>query len=227
MNPETWSAVDRYFSEHLLGADAVLDATLAASESAGLPAIAVSPLQGKFLHLLAQTSSARRILELGTLGGYSTICLARALPADGKLITLEVEERHAQVARANFKRAGLERMIELRLGRAIDSLQQLVEERAGPFDLIFIDADKAGIADYFAWSLKLARPGTVIVVDNVVRKGAVIDADSTDASVQGVRRFAGMLAHEPRVSATTLQTVGAKGYDGFTLAVVQAPRRGE
>ena len=220
MNSETWTAVDRYLNDLLVPRDAALEAALTTSTEAGLPPIAVSPLQGKFLHLLARMQQARAILEIGTLGGYSTICLARALPGDGRLITLELEAKHAEVARKNFARAGLAEKIELRLGRAVESLMKLAAEKAGPFDFIFIDADKAGIPEYFDWSLKLSHPGTAIVVDNVVRKGEVANAASTDAAVLGVRRFNEALAREKRVSATTIQTVGGKGYDGFTLAIV-------
>ena len=220
MDQEQWTAVDRYISEALVPADPVLEAALKASTDAGLPAINVSPAQGKFLHLLARIHGAKSILEIGTLGGYSTLWLARALPAGGKVITLELDPKHAEVARANFVRAGLAGLVELRAGKALDTLPQLVAEKRGPFDLIFIDADKVSIPEYFAWALKLSRRGTVIIVDNVIRKGAVADANTTDPSVQGVRRLNAMLAKETRVSATTLQTVGSKGYDGFTLAVV-------
>jgi predicted O-methyltransferase YrrM len=222
MNPEQWSAVDRYINDLLVPSDPALEAALAASAEAGLPPINVAPNQGKLLHLLARLQGARAILEIGTLGGYSTIWLARALPADGRLVTLEAEPRHAEVARANFRRAGLDRLIDLRVGRALDTLPRLAAEGGGPFDLIFIDADKASTADYFSWALKLSRRGSVIIVDNVVRKGAVADAASSDASVQGIRRFNERLAAEPRVSATALQTVGSKGYDGFALALVDA-----
>lgn len=215
-----WTAVDRYFGERLLGADPALEAALTASQAAGLPEIAVSPLQGKFLHLLARMQRPRTILEVGTLGGYSTIWLARALEPGGKVVTLELEPKHAEVARANFARTGTAAAIELRIGRASDTLPQLAAEGRGPFDFIFIDADKAGIAEYFEWALKLARPGTAIVVDNVVRDGAVADPASTDAAVRGVQRFAERIKGEARVSASTIQTVGGKGYDGFTLAVV-------
>lgn len=217
---ELWSAVDRYIGEAIVPSDPALDAALAASDEAGLPSIAVSAAQGKFLSLLAIIRGAKNILELGTLGGYSSIWLARALPAGGRLITLEAEPRHADVARANIARAGLSDVVQVRLGRALDTLPQLAREGAGPFDFIFIDADKVNIPEYFDWSLKLARPGSVIVVDNVVRRGNVIDAASTDANVQGVRRFNEQLAKTERVSATTIQTVGSKGYDGFTLALV-------
>lgn len=221
MNPEQWIAVDQYITDALVPADPVLEAVLKASTDAGLPEINVSPAQGKFLHLLTRIHGARRVLEIGTLGGYSTIWLARGmLPAGGKVITLEVDPRHVRVARANFEHAGLAKMIEVREGRALDSLSQLATEGRGPFDLIFIDADKVRIPDYFTWALKLSRRGTVIIVDNVIRAGAVTDASSTDLSVQGVRQLNAMLATEKRVSATTIQTVGAKGYDGFTLAVV-------
>lgn len=223
MKSEVWTTIDDYFAEKLVATDAALEAALAASQAAGLPAIAVSVLQGKFLHLLARLQQPRTILEVGTLGGYSTIWLARALVAGGKLVTLELDPRHAEVAQANFARAGLADTIELRLGPAIETLPRLATEGRGPFDFIFIDADKASIPAYFEWALKLSRPGTAIVVDNVVRQGAVADAASTDASVRGVRQFADLLAREPRVSASTIQTVGAKGYDGFTLAIVNDP----
>jgi len=220
-NPqELWTAVDRYITDSVVPSEPGLDAALAASDAAGLPAIQVSPNQGKFLALLATIRGARRILELGTLGGYSTIWLARALPPGGRLITLEAEPRHAEVARSNIARAGLAGVVEVRLGRALDTLPRLAEEGAGPFDFVFIDADKVNIPEYFDWALKLTRPGSVIVVDNVVRRGNLIDARSTDANVQGVRRFHDGLAKIQRVSATTLQTVGSKGYDGFTLVLV-------
>jgi predicted O-methyltransferase YrrM len=193
-----------------------LDAALEASAAAGLPTIQVSPSQGKFLHLLARAMGPRKILEIGTLGGYSTIWLARALSSGGRLITLEVDPRHAEVARANITRAGLADVVELHQGRALDTLPELT----GPFDFIFIDADKPSNADYFTWALKLSRRGSMIVIDNVIRDGAVIDADSTDPDVQGVRRLNQLLAAERRVSATTIQTVGSKGYDGFTMALV-------
>jgi predicted O-methyltransferase YrrM len=221
MNPEQWTAVDRYITDALVPADPGLEAALQASADAGLPAINVSPAQGKFLHLLTRIHGARTVLEIGTLGGYSTIWLARGmLPAGGKVVTLELDPKHAAVARANFERAGLAKMIELRVGPALEALPQLVREGRGPFDLIFIDADKVSIPEYFTWALKLSRKGTVIIVDNVIRKGAVADATSTDPSILGVRQLNAMLATETRVSATTIQTVGSKGYDGFTLAVV-------
>jgi predicted O-methyltransferase YrrM len=196
----------------------VLDAALADSAAAGLPEIQVSPAQGKLLHLLARSCGAKRILEIGTLGGYSTIWLARALPQGGRVVTLELDQRHADVARKNFARAGLSESIDLRLGRAIETLPKLAAEQ--PFDLIFIDADKQSTADYFTWAMKLARSGGLIVVDNVVRKGKITETDSTDADVKGIQRFTELLAKEKRASATVVQTVGVKGYDGFVLAVV-------
>jgi predicted O-methyltransferase YrrM len=220
MSERQWSEVDRYFSHLLVRPDPVLAATLEASEAAGLPPINVADNQGKFLMLLALAGGARNILEIGTLGGYSTIWLARALPADGKLTTLEAVPTHARVARENIGRAGLGKLVEVRLGRALDTLPQLEAEGRGPFDFIFIDANKSGYPEYFQWSMKLARRGTVIVADNVVRHGAVIDGHSRDANVVGVRRFMELVSLEPRVSATAIQTVGSKGYDGFAMAVV-------
>jgi predicted O-methyltransferase YrrM len=219
---EQWSAVDGYIDDNLLPADPVLEAALRASADAGLPPISVSPSQGKLLHLLARAQGARTILEIGTLGGYSAIWLARALPPGGRLITLEAEPRHAEVARGNLAHAGLADVAEVRVGPAQDTLPQLVAAGDGPFDLIFIDADKAGYPDYLSWSVRLSRPGSMIIADNIVRGGAVADPASRDANVQGVRRFIEMLAAEPRVSATAIQTVGSKGYDGFALAVVLA-----
>src|SRR4051812_14615626 len=215
-----WTAVDRYFGELFVGTDPTLDAALNSSVTAGLPPINVSPNQGKLLQLLARMMSAKKILEIGTLGGYSTIWLARALPRDGRLITLEFDAKHAEVARANFARAGLSEMIDLRIGRAIDSLPKIAAEKLGPFDLIFIDADKQSTPDYFTWALKLTRPGGLIIVDNVVRNGKIIDANSDDSGVQGIRQFNAMLATEKRVTATAIQTVGSKGYDGFAIAMV-------
>jgi len=220
MHPDQWTAVDQYLGSLLIPRDPVLEAALSRSHEAGLPAIAVSPLQGKFLQLLAQMQNARRILEIGTLGGYSTIWLARGLAKEGRLITLELDPKHARVAQQNLELAGLHTVVEIRVGRAIESLPKLAAENAGPFDLIFIDADKVSIPEYFAWALKLSRAGTAIVVDNVIRKGEVANASSDDVSVRGVRRFLDELSREENVSATTLQTVGAKGYDGFTLAIV-------
>lgn len=224
MTQELWSRVDEYISEQMLAHDALLEAALAAGEAAGMPAINVAPNQGKFLALLAQTQGASRILEIGTLAGYSTIWLARALPDHGKLVTLELSPKHAQVARSNIERAGLGSLVELRVGGALDSLSALVSERVPPFDFVFIDADKPSIPEYFLWSLKLTGPGSVIVVDNVVRNGAVLDETSTDANVQGVRRFNQIVAKTPSVSATTVQTVGSKGHDGFALIRVSNSR---
>ena len=224
MTQEQWTAVDRYITEVLVPGDAALEAALEASAAAGLPPINVTPNQGKLLMLLALIQGARSILEIGTLGGYSTIWLARALPAGGRLITLETDPKHAEVARANIARAGLADVVELRQGRALDTLPQLAAERRGPFDLIFIDADKPSNPDYVVWALALSRRGSLIVIDNVVREGAVADAGSDDPSVRGVRRMNELLAAEPRVSATAIQTVGSKGYDGFALALVTADR---
>jgi predicted O-methyltransferase YrrM len=220
MTQEQWTAVDDYITDLLVPSDPELDAALANSAAAGLPPIQVSPGQGKLLHLLARAQGARSILEMGTLGGYSTIWLARALPANGLLITLEADPRHAEIARANVARAGLAEVVEVHLGRALDTLPQLAAQDRGPFDLVFIDADKPGYPDYLAWALRLSRPGSLIVADNVVRGGAVVDGASRDPGVQGVRRFNELLAAEPRLSATTIQTVGAKGYDGLAIALV-------
>jgi predicted O-methyltransferase YrrM len=220
MTEKLWNDVDRYISDLFVPPDDALDAALRDSQAAGLPSINVAPNQGKFLHLLARAVGARTILEIGTLGGYSTIWLARALPPGGRLITLEAEPKHAEIARANIARAGLAGTVELRLGRAIDTLPQLVTEGRGPFDFIFIDADKPDYPDYLAWALKLSRRGSLIIADNIIRKGAVADASATDARVQGVRRFNELLAAEPRVTATAMQTVGIKGYDGFAIALV-------
>jgi len=217
-----WGQVDSYFGGLLAPVDEVLETALAANHIAGLPPIGVTALQGKFLDFLVRVSGARRVLEIGTLGGYSSIWLARALPVGGKLITLELDPHHAEVARGNLKRARLLDRVEIRVAPAVDSLAALARESASAtgFDLIFIDADKQSYPQYLAWSLKLARIGTVIVADNVVRQGKVIDPKSRDANVQGVRRFTEMLASESRLSSTVLQTVGEKGYDGFALAVV-------
>jgi predicted O-methyltransferase YrrM len=217
---DRWTAVDEYLTELLIPADPVLEAALEDSDAGGLPAISVTPTQGKLLWLFARLIKARKILELGTLGAYSTIWLARALPKDGRLITLEASPEHAKVASANLQRAGLGDRVELRLGRGLDLLPGLAAEGIAPFDLIFIDADKVNTADYFVWALKLARPGTLIITDNVIRKGAVADAESKDANVLGMRRFFELLGKEKGVSATAVQTVGSKGYDGFALAIV-------
>jgi predicted O-methyltransferase YrrM len=226
MSSERWNAVDRYIAEHLVAPDSALDAALGASAAAGLPQIAVSPPQGKLLQLLAQIHGARTILELGTLGGYSTIWLARALPPDGRLLTMEAERSYAEVAQANITRAGLADIVELRVGPALETLPELAAESPDPFDMVFIDADKKSTPEYFTWALRLCRPGSLIIVDNVIRDGALIDGDNDDPSVRGNRRFHELLAADlagaKRVSATTIQTVGSKGYDGFTLALVLA-----
>jgi predicted O-methyltransferase YrrM len=217
---ETWTTVDRYFTDLLVPQDMALVAALETSEAAGLPPHNVSPAQGKFLHLLARMQGARTILEIGTLGGYSAIWLARALPRGGRLVTLESDPKYAMVAQANLARAGLAEVVEVRTGRAVDTLQRLAEEDAGPFDLIFIDADKPNNPEYLEWSLELSRTGTVIVADNVVRNGDVADATSDDPNVVGVRRFTELVAAEARLTATAIQTVGTKGYDGFAIAIV-------
>ena len=213
-----WAEVDTYFGDLFVPRDEKLEAALLANRKAELPAIDVSKLQGKFLELLVRITGAKRILEIGTLGGYSTIWMARALPEGGQIVTLEFNPRHAEVARQNLRNAGVLERVDLRVGRAIENLPALVGSE--PFDLVFIDADKGSNADYLGWALKLGRVGSVIVCDNVVREGAVVEADSDDRDVQGVRRFAAMVAAEPRLSATVLQTVGAKGYDGFAIAVI-------
>jgi predicted O-methyltransferase YrrM len=217
MNPALWSQVDDYFAGHLLDRDAALTTTLAASREAGLPDIAVSPTQGKLLNLLARVQGARNILEIGTLGGYSTLWLAKAMPPGGRIITLEADPRHAEVARANIARAGYGNQVQVRLGAALDTLPELERERAGPFD-----ADKRSNADYFQWALKLSRRGGLIIVDNVVREGKVLDAASEDPAVQGVRKLVEMMGRETRVAVTAVQTVGAKGHDGFAIALVVA-----
>lgn len=217
---EKWTAVDQYMSDVLIPKDSTLEEVLQANASANLPAHDVSPTQGKFLQLLVQIQGARNILEIGTLGGYSTIWLARALPSGGRIVTLEASEKHAEIARSNIERANLNDKIEIRLGLALDSLKQIENEKYAPFDFIFIDADKQNNPAYFEWALKLSRPGTVIIGDNVVREGEVIDNTSSDPRVQGIRHFYELIAAEPRVSATALQTVGSKGYDGFVMAVV-------
>lgn len=219
-NPSLWTAVDEYAAKLLLPPDSLLEEVLRVSEAAGLPKINVSACQGKQLQLLAQFGCARRILEIGTLGGYSTIWLARALPADGRLVSLELEPSYAKIARANVEQAGFGALVEIREGPALDSLSRLVEEHSEPFDFIFIDADKPGYPQYFDWSLRLSRKGTMIVADNVVREGAVVDGGSGDENVQGVRRFLELVAGEPSVSATVIQTVGSKGYDGFAVVMV-------
>ncbi len=221
MNRDRWTEVDHYVTEHLLGDDPALEAALEANAAGGLPAIDVSPPQGKLLYLLARIHGARKILEVGTLGGYSTIWLARALPSDGRLVTLELDPHHAEVARGNLARAGLADLVDLRVGPALQSLEEIARERLGPFDVTFIDADKANTPQYVARAIGLSRPGSVIVADNVVRDGALVDADTDSPIVRGNRRLHELLAAEPRVDATTIQTVGSKGYDGFTIALVE------
>jgi predicted O-methyltransferase YrrM len=220
MSKEQWTAVDRYLTDVLVRPDSALDAALAASTSAGLPAINVTPNLGKLLYLLACMQGAKNILEFGTLGGYSTIWLARALPPGGRLITLEAEPKHAEIARANIARAGLGEVVEIRVGLALDLLPQVTADMRAPFDFVFIDADKSNNPEYFARSLELCRLGSLIIVDNVIREGAVVNEKSSDPSVQGVRRLNEMLRSEKRVTATALQTVGSKGYDGFAIALV-------
>jgi len=220
MTKDVWEAVDKYFDEMLIPHDSALDDALAAASAENLPAIQVSSVQGKLLHLLARIMGARNILEIGTLGGYSTIWMARALPEGGRIITLEADPKHAEVAQKNFARAGVENKIELRLGKALDTLPKVVADGRGPFDMFFIDANKSNMPEYFEWSLKLARKGSVIIADNVVREGAVLDARSKDADIQGIRRFLEMVGKEKRVSGTALQTVSTKNYDGFALVLV-------
>ena len=220
MSQKQWTAVDRYFSETLVPSDPVLDAALRANTKAGLPAIDVAPNQGKFLQLLVQLRGARRILEIGTLGGYSSIWMARALPADGRLTTLEFSPKHAEVARANIAHAGLGKIVEIRVGPALETLAKMDKEGTESFDLIFIDADKPNNPNYLSWALKFSRPGTLLIGDNIVREGEVADPTSSDPNVQGQRRFLELMAAEPRLSATALQTVGSKGYDGFAMALV-------
>jgi predicted O-methyltransferase YrrM len=224
VSDRTWSDVDRLVEAQLIGEDPDLDAALAANAAAGLPPIAVTPSQGKLLHLIARSIGARSILEIGTLGGYSSIWLARALAPGGRLVTLEADARYAELARANISRAGLRELVDVRVGKALDTLAQLAAEQPDPFDLVFIDADKVHTPDYFQWALRLTHPGSVIVADNVIRGGALADPDSSDPAVLGSRRLHDMLAAEPRVGATTIQTVGSKGYDGFTFALVLGDR---
>ena len=220
MTQDIWTAVDDYITSSVVGHDPVLEGALERSAAAGLPAISVSPPQGKLLFLLARAMRARRILELGTLGGYSTIWLARALPRGGRVVTLELEPAHAAVAADNLRRANLARRVDIRVGPALDTLDQLIAQAVKPFDVIFIDADKPRIPDYYERGLALSRPGSMIIVDNVVRDGQLANASSDDANVLGVRRFHELLTHDERVSATTIQTVGTKGYDGFTVSIV-------
>ncbi|MET3524430.1 O-methyltransferase [Mesorhizobium abyssinicae] len=221
MSKKNWTAVDDYIVSSLFAADPVLDAVLAANRDQGLPAIDVSAAQGKLLLLLVRIRGARRVLEIGTLGGYSTIWMARGLPADGKVVTLELDPHHARVARSNFERAGVSDRIDLRIGPALQSLAALSGENAGPFDLVFIDADKPSNPNYLDWAMKLSRPGTVIVCDNVIRDGAVVQEDSGDANVEGARAAFSFIGGDKRLDGTAIQTVGAKGYDGFAIAIVE------
>lgn len=220
MSQKVWEAVDQYLGKMLIPPDPAMKDALAAAAKAKLPAIQVSSMQGKMLHLMALMTGARKILEIGTLGGYSTIWMARALPEGGRIVTLEADPKHAEVARKNFARAGVESKVELRLGKALDTLPQIAADGIGPFDMFFIDANKSNMPEYFEWSLKLARKGSVIIADNVVREGAVLDAKSKDADIQGVRRFLEMVGKEKRVSGTVLQTVSTKSYDGFATILV-------
>ena len=218
-----WSAVDRYYEALLSPPDPALESALSESQAAGLPEIQVSPLQGKLLYILAKLRGARRILEIGTLGGYSTIWLARALPPDGRLVTLEVDPKHARVATANLARAGLAHLVEVRVGTAAETLPKLFEAGEAPFDLVFIDADKPGYPDYLAWALKLSRKGSLIIADNVVRRGDVVDEADPDPNVRGVRTMNERMARYPGLRATVIQTVGVKGHDGLVLALVESP----
>ncbi|MES2056616.1 MAG: O-methyltransferase [Pseudomonadota bacterium] len=222
MSDPAWTIVDDFIAGHLLGADPALDSTLAANDAGGLPPIDVSPTQGKMLHLLARMAGAGRILEIGTLGGYSTIWLARALPDNGRLVTLELEPHHADVARGNIARAGLGDKVDVRVGPAVETLDAMIAAREAPFDFIFIDADKPGNVAYLNAAIALARPGTTIIVDNVVREGGVLDADSDDPRVQGTRALFEAVAANPRLSATAVQTVGTKNWDGFLIAMLGA-----
>jgi predicted O-methyltransferase YrrM len=217
---EQWTDVDRYFSEKLVASDEALDGAQRAAKEAGLPPISVSAAQGKLLQVLVQLHNAKKVLEIGTLGGYSAIWMARALPEDGRLISLEIDPKHAEVAEASLARAGVGHKVEIRIGAAIDTLPKLADEGVGPFDLVFIDADKASNADYFSWAVKLSRKGTMIIVDNVVRNGGVLDAASDNPDITGTRRMFDTVAAEGRVNATAIQTVGSKGYDGFVIGVV-------
>ena len=221
MAQDTWTAVDDYVTSLLAPPDEALDAAVREGEEAGLPQIQVSPPQGKLLHLLAKTIGAKSILEFGTLAGYSTIWLARALPADGRLITLEANPQYAEVAASSIAAAGLDEVVEVRVGPALDQLPQLEADGAGPFDLTFIDADKVHTPDYFAWALEHSHPGSLIIADNVIRDGRLADLSDDDPAIVAQRRFHEQLAAEPRVEATTIQTVGGKGYDGFSVALVR------
>jgi predicted O-methyltransferase YrrM len=225
MATKLWTEVERYFDGLLIPADPAMEAALKASSSAGLPPINVTPSQGRLLWLLARVQGARKILEIGTLGGYSAIWMASALPAGGRLVSLEVDPKAAEVARTNIKRAGLADVVEVRIGPALEALPELAAAREGPFDITFIDADKPNNPEYFEWALRLSRPGSLIIVDNVVREGEVVDPKSRDPGALGVRRLAELLHREPRVSATVIQTVSSKGYDGFAVALVTGEKR--
>jgi predicted O-methyltransferase YrrM len=225
MATKLWTEVERYFDGLLIPADPAMEAALKASSSAGLPPINVTPSQGRLLWLLARVQGARKILEIGTLGGYSAIWMASALPAGGRLVSLEVDPKAAEVARTNIKRAGLADVVEVRIGPALEALPKLAAAREGPFDITFIDADKPNNPEYFEWALRLSRPGSLIIVDNVVREGEVVDPKSRDPGALGVRRLAELLHREPRVSATVIQTVSSKGYDGFAVALVTGEKR--
>lgn len=220
MTSDTWNKVDDYLTELFTPPDPALNGALQATADADMPAINVTGTQGKLLHLLARIQGARRILEIGTLGGYSTIWLGRALPPDGRLITLELDPKHAVVAAANVERAGLSDVVDIRVGPAIETLPQLVGDAAAPFDLVFIDADKVSTPAYLEWALRLTRPGSVIIIDNVVRDGGVADPTNDDPNIQGIRKALAALAANPRLSTTAVQTVGHKGYDGLAVALV-------
>jgi predicted O-methyltransferase YrrM len=220
MSEQLWTSVDEYFNESVVGSDAVLDAAAAAASAAQLPPVSVTPAYGKLLHLLARAQNATRILEIGTLAGYSTIWLARAVPADGRVVTLEVNARHADIARTNLASAGVADRVEIHVGPAVDTLSQLARDGESAFDFTFIDADRPNAAAYFDWAVKLSRRSGIVVVDNVVRKGRVIDSSNTDPDIVGIRRLIERLASDSRVSATVIQTVSSKGHDGFVLAVV-------
>jgi predicted O-methyltransferase YrrM len=222
MDQNLWTSVDQYITDHLVHPDQALNDAVQANAAAGLPSIDVAPNQGKLLHLLARIQGTRRILEIGTLGGYSTIWLARALPPDGKLITLELDPAHARIASANIHRAGLTSLVDQRIGPALESLAQLHAEQTAPFDLIFLDADKPNNPAYLEWAIQFSRPGTIIIGDNVIRDGAILDPNHADPRVTGTRTFLDRLGTHPRLDATALQTVGSKGYDGFAIALVNA-----
>ena len=222
MNQQIWNAVDKYFGNTIVSSDSILDSALRDSDAANLPQHNVAPNQGKLLQIFAQMMGAKRILEIGTLGGYSTIWLARSVPSDGRVVTLEANLEYAEVAAKNIERANLTDIVDIRVGRAIDTLAELVKEGSSPFDFIFIDADKPNNPDYLKWSIELSRPGTIIVGDNVVRNGEVANPDSSDPKVRGVRKFCELLSVEPRLSSTAIQTVGNKGYDGFAIARVMS-----